>query len=710
MRYIEILMTQLLETLASAPPAHLKTLVDVLRWRSQHHPTQIIYTFLKDGESETAQLTCAELDRQARAIASVLQAYGAEGERVLIVYPPGLEFIAAFYGCLYAGAIAIPTYPPQSNRGRLSHVQAIAQDAQATIALTTDTILSIIQQQWNETTDLDYLQWLTTAQTLGNPEDWQSPEIRSETLAFLQYTSGSLGTPKGVMVSHENLLYSLSQIQIGFGHTSHSCGVIWLPPYHDMGLIGGILQPLFVGFPVVLMPPAAFVQKPIHWLQAISKYRATTSGGPNFAYDLCVERISTEQKANLDLSQWQVAFNGAEPIRAKTLQRFSDAFSECGFQPDAFYPCYGMAETTLIATGGLPNQSLQLSHVQTSALGQNQVVVLEHPQQSNSTTLVNCGHPLLDQELIIVDPESQRQCSQGQVGELWIAGKNVVQGYWNQPELTQQTFQAYVADTHEGPYLRTGDLGFLHDGELFVTGRLKDMVVIRGCNYYPQDIEATVQVSHPSLMPNRVAVFSVKVDDTEKLVIAQEVKRSALKELDLDETFDEIVDAMLTTVLEHFEFNIYSIVLLRPGHIPKTASGKIQRSACRTQFLEGSWAIARQWWAHPPTVQHNSPEIESLKADVNASPLQPMITEEVIVDYLIVNMARYLEVLPEEISSHKTFARHGLNSITAINLTADLQNWLSIELEPVSFWEYTTIRSLSKYLYKLFEEGQNQVP
>ena len=697
-------MNQLAEIPVSTPPTHLATLVDILRWRSQGQSTQTAYTFLKDGQSEILQLTYSALDQKARSIASRLQTHQVSGQPVLLIYPPGLEFISAFFGCLYAGAIAVPAYPPRRNQ-KLPSFQRIIQDARITVALTTQEGLTLIQEQWPELENSAHLQWITTEQKLNNSEEWQSPVIEPEMLAFLQYTSGSTGTPKGVMVSHKNLLYNLSQIQTGFGHTCHSRGVIWLPPYHDMGLVGGILQPIFAGFPVVLMPPAAFLQKPIRWLQAISTYQATTSGGPNFAYDLCVDRISPEQKKNLDLSQWQIAFNGSESVRARTLQRFSEAFAECGFQPKAFYPCYGMAETTLIAAGGMTNRPLRLIQVQTSALSQNQIVLLEQPQKTDSTMLVGCGQALLDQEIIIVDPNSQQQCPPQQVGEIWIAGKSVAKGYWNQSALTHQTFQAHLAGTNQGPYLRTGDLGFLQDGELFVTGRLKDMVIIRGRNYYPQDIELTVQSSHPSLQPNGAAAFAVTVDNAEKLVITQEIKRSALKELNID----EIVEVMLSSVLEHYKLDVYSIVLLKPGSIPKTTSGKIQRSLCRTNFLENTWVAVGQWFAPLQTKQHDSLEVTTSESASTLTTLTSAITEEAIVDFLVVNMANYLNILPEQISPHKTFARNGLNSITAVNLTADLQNWLSIELEPVSFWEYTTIKSLSRYLYKLVEEQQNQI-
>ena len=333
-------------------PKKFSTLIELLRWRAQHQTDQKGYIFLVDGEQEGASLMYGELDRQARAIGAVLQQYGARGERVLLLYPPGLEYIAAFFGCLYAGAIAVPAYPPRNKR-HLPRIQMIVEDAQARFLLTAEKTQARIQKWLEQTSPLTSLQVLMTDTLLkGAEENWRKPDIHSQDLAFLQYTSGSTAAPKGVMVSHENLLHNLALIQQYFEQTPESRGVIWLPPYHDMGLIGGILQPLFVGFPVVLMAPEAFLQRPIRWLQAISNYRATTSGGPNFAYNLCVQRVTSEQRKTLDLSSWDLAFNGAEPINPETLERFASAFESCGFRKEIVYPCYGLAEATLFVSGG----------------------------------------------------------------------------------------------------------------------------------------------------------------------------------------------------------------------------------------------------------------------------------------------------------------------------------------------------------------------
>lgn len=452
------------------------TLVDLLRLRARNQPDQCAYTFLVDGETEEIHLTYGELDRRARAIAARLQSLGATGERALCFYPPGLEYIAAFFGCLFAGVIAVPAYPPRPHRPD-PRIPAIVTDAQATVALTTPEILSDLERRFAHVPELKKLRWLVTDTVdLTLAEEWRDPSVSREALAFLQYTSGATAAPKGVMVSHGNLMHNQRLLQEGFEQTEHSVVLGWLPLYHDRGLIGNLLQPLFVGCPCLLMPPVAFLQQPFRWLKAISRYRVTTSGAPNFAYDLCVRQITPEQRATLDLSCWEVAFNGAESVRAATLE-------------------------------------------------------------------------------------------------------------------TEQTFRAYLADTGEGPFLRTGDLGFLENGELFVTGRIKDLIIIRGANHYPEDIERTVETHHPSLRPGCGAAFSVDVAGEERLVIVFEVERHHLKNLDVDAVVFAIRQAV---ALEH-EVPVYAVVLIQTGSIPKTSSGKIQRHACRARFLAGNLEVVGEW-------------------------------------------------------------------------------------------------------------------
>ncbi|MEN6459331.1 MAG: aminotransferase class I/II-fold pyridoxal phosphate-dependent enzyme [Thermoguttaceae bacterium] len=580
-------------------------LVELLLHRARCQPEDIAFTYLVDGENEEIHLTYRELDRQARAIGAWLEAHGLVGQRALLLYPAGLEFIAAFFGCLYAGVVAVPVYPPRRNRS-LGRIQAIADDAEAQVALTTEQVLNRVMPLIDETPHLKQLTWLPTCQVPdGIEEQWTMPDVHGDTLAFLQYTSGSTGTPKGVVLNHANLVHNSALISHTFEHARSCTGVFWLPSYHDMGLIGGILQPLYVGRPNVLISPMSFLTRPFRWLSAISRYRGTTSGGPNFAYELCVRKITPEQRKTLDLSSWRVAFNGAEPVRSDTLREFAEMFAPCGFRPEAFYPCFGLAEATLIVSGGFVHKPPLVRTFDAAALGHGQVIDAK-PGDPGARDLVGCGENLPDQQIAIVDPETRAVCPPGRVGEIWVHGPSVAQGYWRNDETTERIFRAKLnGDTAvlpsetlqlagslpipEGPFLRTGDLGFIEDGELFVTGRLKDLIIIRGVNYYPQDIERTVQESHPRLRPDCGAAFVVEANGREQLIIAQEVERH--KHADFDSVFDTIRRAVAS---EH-ELTPDAILLLKVSSIPKTSSGKIQRHACRNGYLAGTLDVAAEW-------------------------------------------------------------------------------------------------------------------
>jgi acyl-CoA synthetase (AMP-forming)/AMP-acid ligase II len=580
------------------------TLVELLSYRAHNQPDQKVFTFLRSGEVEAATLTYGELHTQAQTIAAQLQSIAQPGERALLLFQPGLEFIVGFFGCLYAGVIAVPAYPPRRNQS-LSRLQSIATDAEATIVLTTSSLLATIQTAAPDTLMLSDLQWIATdllSDALA--AHWQAPPIARDSLAFLQYTSGSTGDPKGVMISHGNLLHNSALIQNCFQDTPESQGVSWLPVYHDMGLIGGVLQPIYVGAQTVLMSPMDFLQKPIRWLEAISRYGATTSGGPNFAYDLCIQKITPEQLEKLDLSRWELAFTGAEPVRADTLEKFAATFAPCGFRKSAFYPCYGMAETTLIVSGGAKAAEPPVLSVDAMSLELNQVIISVKPQDTDRQ-IVGCGQTCLNQQLLIVHPETLVPCADDQVGEVWVSGSSIAQGYWNRVEQTAQAFRAAPA-TIDGEttgaaiadaptFLRTGDLGFLHNGELFITGRLKDMIIIRGQNHYPHDIERTVETSHEALRAGCGAAFAIDFKGAERLVVVQEVERSYLRKLDEHTVASSIQQA----VSSHHGLDIFATVLVKTGSIPKTSSGKIRRHACRMEFLTGSLDVVKDWSENP---------------------------------------------------------------------------------------------------------------
>ncbi|HKR22751.1 MAG TPA: fatty acyl-AMP ligase, partial [Pyrinomonadaceae bacterium] len=413
------------------------TLVTLLRQRAVEQADRVAYTFLSEGDEPEKRVSYDQLDQQARSIAAHLQSYNAAGERVLLLYPPGLDYIAAFFGCMYAGAIAVPAYPPRRNRS-LERLRSIVADAQAAFALTTDTIYSRVQPLLAETPDLLAVKWLATDRlSFEAADDWRDPRIDDASLAFLQYTSGSTSTPKGVMVTHHNLLQNQEMIRRAFRQSSDSVIAGWLPMYHDMGLIGNVLQPMFLGVPCILLSPASFLQQPARWLQTITNYKATTSGGPNFAYDLCVNKISDEVRATLDLSSWTCAFNGAEPVRADTMKRFAEAFESCGFDASAFHPCYGLAEATLIVTGGRSSESPLVLTVDPKSLEQGSVI-----ENAGGRELVSCGEVTDEQRIAIVNPQTERACAAGEIGEVWVSGPGVAAGYWNRLGATVETFRA----------------------------------------------------------------------------------------------------------------------------------------------------------------------------------------------------------------------------------------------------------------------------
>jgi acyl-CoA synthetase (AMP-forming)/AMP-acid ligase II len=580
------------------------TLVELLRRRALQQPDQLAYTFLVDGESDELNLTYRELDHQARTIGAMLQGLGATGKPVLLLYPQGLAYMAAFFGCVYAGAIAVPTYPPSLNQ-KLTRLYSIVADAQATIALTDSAVMKKAEGAFAQDPKLKELRLLSTNDLdLGGSEEWREPSVSSRTLAFLQYTSGSTSTPKGVMVTHGNLLHNHELMQDAFRHPEQAAYVSWLPLFHDMGLVGNALQAIYLGIPCVLMSPMAFLQRPARWLKAITRYRAATSGGPNFAYDLCVRKVTPEQRETLDLSSWGLAFNGAEPVRKKTLERFAEVFAPCGFRREAFYPCYGMAEATLMITGGEKDDFPVTLNLQGASLEQHRVSLASDGEEGVRTN-VSCGSARLGQKVAIVNPETLARCAEDEIGEIWVSGESIGQGYWNRVEETEHSFQALIIDTGEGPFLRTGDLGFLKDGELYITGRLKDLIVIDGTNHYPQDIEETVEQSHPAICPGGCAAFSIEVDGEEKLVVTAEVSRRRWNERSATQTESggepasqpsleaaSIIRAIRRTVAENHDLSAHAIQLLKRGSIPKTSSGKIQRRACREQFLGGT---LRNW-------------------------------------------------------------------------------------------------------------------
>jgi acyl-CoA synthetase (AMP-forming)/AMP-acid ligase II/acyl carrier protein len=667
------------------PMSDCSTLIDVVRRKASCHPERRAYTFLKDGESDGEHLTCAELDQRARAIATRLQEIDARGERILLLYPPGLDFIAAFLGCLYAGAVAVPAYPPRANRDD-PRIRSIAKDSGASIALTSQSFLSTLGRRGSRI-EFAHTQWLASDEIqTDRSEDWRDPGAKLEDLAFLQYTSGSTSAPKGVMVTHGNVMSNARVLREVFDNDETCTMVGWLPSYHDMGLIGNLLQPLYVGALSVFMAPVSFLQHPFRWLRAISVFRAHAGCAPNFAYDLCTSRVSQDQLEQLDLSSWKIAINGAEPVRLDTMERFAAMFGRCGFRREAFYPCYGLAEATLFVTGLREGDSYSSRTVGRAEFEARTVVP---GTDSASFSLVGCGAPSSDHRVVIVDPDRLTQCSPERVGEIWISGPSVARGYWGRPEETGRTFGAFVSDTGEGPFFRTGDLGFLDGTELFVAGRIKDLIIIRGRNLYPQDIELTVQQAYPSLRAGCGAAFSIEIETEERLAIVQEIERG----VDVEKLPDVLAAIRSAVGLDHEVFP-HVIVLVKQGSILKTSSGKIQRRATKAAYLDNSLHVVGEW--RNPTQEEPRPENDGAQPAVAAAPAR--LAKGDIRTLLRAKLAARLGLRPEKVDPRASFHTHGLDSMQAADLIGEVSNALQMQLSPILFWNYPTIDELSEYL------------
>ena len=652
------------------------SLVELARARAHAQPAQSGYTFLRDGERDEATLSYAALDRAARAIAAQLQQHAAPGDRALLIFPPGLEFIAGLFGCLYAGVVAVPAYPPNPARlGRtLPRLRAIVRDCQPALALTTQPSMELAGALAAQDPLFQPIRWIAADGLPGaQADEWRERSIEPDDIALIQYTSGSTADPKGVVLTHANLLHNSALIHQAFGHTPASQGVIWLPPYHDMGLIGGILQPLYGGFPVALMAPAAFLQRPARWLQAITRFGATTSGGPNFAYDLCVRKIADDERAAFDLRSWQVAFSGAEPIQAATLDRFAAAFAGSGFRRSAFFPCYGLAEATLLVSGGPPAAELVVAELDAAALEQHRVA--DGGRQARR--LVGCGRASLDVQ--IADATTGEPRAPGQVGEIWVRGASVAAGYWGQPDATRETFAARLAGG-DGPFLRTGDLGFVRAGQLFVTGRIKDLIILRGRNHYPQDIEQTAEQAHPALQRGGCAAFTVERDGDELLVVVQEVDRQQRRG-----SLEPAIDAIRQAVAEAHEISAGVVALIKPGTLPKTTSGKIQRRRCRERFLAGELELL---------ALSDRAEVAEVAEGV-APAASPAARRAQLQEYLRDQAARALRVVPAALDMARPISAYGLDSLAAIELQHQVESDLGVPLAAVRLLEGASLAELA---------------
>ncbi len=572
---------------AALAPAAFSSLAGLLHCRAAAQPDDRAYIVLSDRGREEAAVTFSELERRAAALARRIAAHAAPGERALLLCPTGIEFMIGLFGCILAGIIAVPMMLPRRQSARDSSAGIVA-DCAPRLALAPRGLIDGGQGDLVGRFAASGLEWLAVddpAPGAPVPGLARAPAgPAGDDLALLQYTSGSTSAPKGVMVSHANLLANLAMIKAAFGNTRQSTHVSWVPLYHDMGLVINVLQSLYVGSLCVLLAPVAFIQRPLVWLRAISDYRAEVAVAPNFAFDLCVARYRPEQMEGIDLSRWQLALNGAEPVRAETIRRFSETFAPHGFAPSSIYPAYGMAEATVLISAGRRGAGPVMRTLSRDGLQQHRAGA---PRDAgDGQVAVGCGQALAGERIAIVDPASRRRLPADRVGEVWVAGPNVARGYWRNAEASQAAFGAHIAGEADDAWLRTGDLGFIDEtGELFITGRIKEIVIIRGANHYPQDIEDTVQSCHPALRRHGGAAFTIRDgDEAERLVVVQEVERTQRHRIAPDEIIGRIREAIVS---EH-EIVPHQIMLLRPGALPKTTSGKIQRAQTRQLWLAGS--------------------------------------------------------------------------------------------------------------------------
>jgi acyl-CoA synthetase (AMP-forming)/AMP-acid ligase II/acyl carrier protein len=650
-------------------------------------------TFLAENGSPEGSLTFAGLHEAARKIAAGLVAKGLSGRNLMLLYAPGLDYIQAFFGCMYAGCVPVPAYPPMGARD-IDRLKRVVMDCNAGAILSSSMLMPMIEA-WvaNPSNGLN-IPCIPTDALIASQDatGFDAFDAKPSDVAFLQYTSGSTGHPKGVMVSHENLIANFQQIVWTFAHSNDldEVGpayktVIWLPPFHDMGLIGGVLTPVYVGAKVTLMSPLTFLKNPFVWLKTISDMKAKVSGGPNFSYQYCARKVSEEQLQQLDLSSWQVAFNGAEPIQVDSLHTFANKFAACGFDASAFLPCYGLAEATLFVAGSPATRGAKVINAELEQLAKGKLKTVEKSgAETDSAPLVSSGVLAIETDVRIVDPKTQRQCGEGEIGEIWVNSPSVAQGYWDKPSFSESVFRASISGDDSGKmFMRTGDLGVMSDNELYVTGRIKELIIVAGRNHYPQDIEYSLQSSNPVFRKGCGAAFAVNDQGKEHLIIMQEVSNAGGGQTD----YQQLALAGSRAVATRHGITPKSIVFIAPGTLPKTSSGKIQRTEAKKLYELGNFAPLHSWETASSKVVRKVTQEERPFTDWQTElycEMQSWVSDK-------------LNVEPHHIDLDVTFQELGVDSIEAIDLVDRLQDRIARTIPATELMRYPTVKALIEH-------------
>ncbi|CAM2066524.1 Amino acid adenylation domain-containing protein [Sulfidibacter corallicola] len=694
----------------SKPWAHYggRSLVHLCRHRAERESRDPAFLFLADGTEIRDTWSRDVLDRRARAIAARLQREDLADGTVLLLFPPGIAFMSAFLGCLYAGAVAVPAPPPDPVRLKrtLPRLRNILRDAGSKAILTQERFAGLLKDSGGELGGIEEVAILALEE-IGDDlaPTWRAPHIDPDDLAYLQYSSGSTTAPKGIEITHGNIMHNAGLLQRACGYTRETVSCVWMPHFHDFGLVEGLIAPIVFGFPCYIMSPVSFIRRPMNWLSAISRYRVTHSHGPNFAFDLCLERFDPRKLTDVDLSCWKVACNAAEQVRVSTLTKFRETFAPFGFRADAFHPAYGMAETTLVITGVAPGQPVQVRHLETAALSEGSARFVAEPGPG-VTSLVGCGGVSESGYRVqIVDAKHRIPLSELVLGEIWVRGDSVARGYWRAERATEAAFRARLADG-TGPFLRTGDLGFIAEDQLYICGRLKELVVIRGQNYVPQDIEQVVEDVDPAIRTNGVAAFAFEEEDEEHLGVVCEIDRKSRKSVDVQALIRHIKSALW----DHLELEPGALLLVNAGAIPRTSSGKIKRVSVRKRFQADDWSTLHQWRARSGSAspakatqsrQDGGSEDRSPSRDLAAD------TELArrILSWLKLRLGDMLDVDPAQIKEDIPFSELGISSVKAVGLVAELEDWSGRAIPSTAVWRYPNAGSLAAFV-----AGQGSLP